>query len=208
MEQNSGNAPEQTASGGSRGGEVARQAKEQGRYVTQQAREWTGELANRGGEQVKSQLANQKHEAAQRLMPVQTALRETAQQLRKQDQRSMGQYADKAADGVDRVSNYLRDTDVDEMTEEVRYFARRSPAVFLSGAAALGFLATRFLKSSSQGRTGSGGAASYRDGAPTTPAHTDAERDVAVGRTATMERTPLAGQSPDEGGRSGVPGNL
>lgn len=208
MEQNSGNAPEQTASGGSRGGEVARQAKEQGRYVTQQARERTGELANRGGEQVKSQLANQKHEAAQRLMPVQTALRETAQQLRKQDQRSMGQYADKAADGVDRVSNYLRDTDVDEMTEEVRYFARRSPAIFLGGAAALGFLVTRFLKSSSQGTTGSetaNNAASYGASVP----HADAGRDVAVGRTATIERTPLAGQSPDaEGGRSGVPGNL
>lgn len=155
MEQNFGSASGQTGSSG-RGGEVTEQAKQQGQQLTRRAREQAGELVNRGGEQVKSQLANQKHEASQRMMPVQAALRETAQQLRKQGQESMGQYADKAADGADRVSDYLRETDVDEMTDEVRSFTRRSPALFLGGGAALGFLATRFLKSSSQERAYAG----------------------------------------------------
>ena len=188
MEQNLGSAPGQTVSSGSRSGEVAQQAKQQGRQLTRQAREQAGELANRGGEQVKSQLANQKHEAAQRLMPVQTALRETAQQLRKQGQDSMGQYADKAADGVERVSGYLRETDVDEMTEEVRGFARSRPAIFLGGAATLGFLATRFLKSSSQG------AASGGNGEPIAALPPGPTEGVpsAVGSTPTVRRTPLA----------------
>ena len=134
----------------SRRGEVAGQAKQQGQQVAQQARQQAGQLANRGTEQVKSQLANQKHEASQRMVPVQSALRETGQQLRKQGQGSVAGYADKAADQVERFSGYLRETDVDEIVDEVRGFARRSPAVFLGGAVALGFLATRFLKSSSE----------------------------------------------------------
>lgn len=129
---------------------TTQQAKQQGQQLGRQAREQAGELATRGGEQVKTQLSNQKHEAAQRLTPIQTALRETAQQLRKQGQGPVAGYADKASDGVERVSGYLRETDVDEMVNEVRTFGRGRPALFLGGALALGFLGARFLKSSSQ----------------------------------------------------------
>ncbi|QIN83944.1 hypothetical protein GBA63_15790 [Rubrobacter tropicus] len=130
--------------------ETAQKAKQQGQQLTRQARQQAGELATRGGEQVKSQLASQKHEASQRLTPIQVALRETAQQLRKQGQAPVAQYADKASDQVERVSGYLRETEVDEMVDEARGFARSRPALFLGGALALGFLGARFLKSSSQ----------------------------------------------------------
>lgn len=137
------------------------QTKQQTQQVAQQARQKAGELANQGGAQVKSQLANQKHQAAQRMVPFQTALRETAQQLRKQNQDSVGQYADQAANQVERFSGYLRETDVDQMLSEARSFARRKPALFLGGATVLGFLGARFLKSSSQdgGSAGNGSTA-------------------------------------------------
>ena len=138
-------------------GDVAGQTRQQGQQLAQQARQQAGELANRGSEQVKSQLANQKHEASQRMTPIQTALRETAQQLRKQGQGSVGQYADQTADQVERFSGYLRETDVDEIMDEVRGFARRRPGLFLGSAVALGFLGTRFLKSSSQEQGASAG---------------------------------------------------
>lgn len=131
-------------------GEAKEQVKHQGKQLTSQARQQASELATRGGEQVKSQLANQKHEASQRLMPILTALRETSQQLRKQGQGSTAGYTDKAADGVERVSGYLRETDVDEMVNEGRRVARSRPALFLGGALTLGFLGARFLKSSAQ----------------------------------------------------------
>ncbi len=132
-----------------RTGEATEQAKQQGQQFASQARQQANRLASQGGEQVKGQLANQKHQASQRLAPVQTALRETAHQLRKQGQNS-AQYVDRATDQVERFSDYLRETDVDEIIGEVRGIARRRPALFLGGAATLGFLATRFLKSSSQ----------------------------------------------------------
>lgn len=138
-------------------GGATEQAKQQGQQFATQARQQASKLANQGGEQVKSQLANQKHQAAQRIVPVQTALRETAHQLRNQGQGSSAQYVDRATDQVERFSGYLRETDVDEIIGEVRGLARRRPAVFLGGAAALGFLATRFLKSSSQEQGNYGG---------------------------------------------------
>ncbi len=132
------------------GGQVKEQARQQGQQLAQQARQQASDLANRGGEQVKSQLENQKHNASQRMVPIQTALRETAQQLRRQGQGPVAGYADQASDQVERFSGYLRETSVEEITDEVRGFARRRPALFVGGAVALGFLGTRFLKSSSQ----------------------------------------------------------
>ena len=146
MKSNPSGATGQTGSGQ----EVTEQAKQQGQQLAQQARQQASELATRGGEQVKSQLATQKHQAAQRMTPVQMALRETAQQLRKQGQGPIARYADQASDQVERFSGYLRETSVDEITDEVRGFARRRPGLFLGSAALLGFLGTRFLKSSSQ----------------------------------------------------------
>jgi hypothetical protein len=128
---------------------VAQEAGQQTQRLGGQARRKASELLSRGGEQVKTQLNNQKHDASEGLAPIQTALRETAQQLRKQGQSPVAQYADGAAYRVERFSSYLSETDVEEITEEVRNFARRRSALFLGSAALLGFLGTRFLKSSS-----------------------------------------------------------
>jgi len=186
---------ERNPEGSAGSGEVTQQAKQQGQQLASQARQQAGELATRGGEQVKSQLANQKHEAAQRLTPIQTALRETAQQLRKQGQGPVAGYADKTSDGVERVSSYLRETDVDEMVEEARGFARSRPAFFLGGALALGFLGARFLKSSSQE------AASGGNGQPVAALPPAEGTPTAVGSTPTAKRTPMVDQPLDETNR-------
>ena len=73
-----------TSGGGSQ--QASEQAKQQGQQLAQRARQQAGQLANRGSEQVKSQLGSQKHRASQRMVPVQSALRETAHQLRSQGQ--------------------------------------------------------------------------------------------------------------------------
>ncbi len=202
MEQNLSGTPGQTGSS-SRSGEVAGQAKQQGQQIAQQARQQASDLANRGTEQVKSQLANQKHEASQRMVPVHSALRETGQQLRKQGQGSVAEYADKAADQVERFSGYLRETEVDEIMDEARGFARRRPGVFLGGAVALGFLATRFLKSTSQeaGSAGNGAtpAATGTATSSATVTHGTGEPATAlppgsVEGSPTTRRTPMSGQ--------------
>ncbi|MDQ3363117.1 MAG: hypothetical protein M3534_15925 [Actinomycetota bacterium] len=189
-------------------GGATEQAKQQGQQFAQQARQQAGELANRGGEQVKSQLETQKHQAAQSITPVQMALRETAQQLRKQGQGPVAQYADSASEQAERFSGYLRETSVDEITDEVRGFARSRPALFLGSAVALGFLGTRFLKSSSQGGTAGGGTGTSISSA--TVSHGTREPATAlppgtVAGSPTARRTPMAGQPLSEGDRPETP---
>ena len=197
MEQNLSGTPGRTGSSG-RGGEVTEQAKQRTQQLAQQARQQAGQLAGRGSEQIKSQLNNQKHQASQRMVPVQSALRETAHQLRSQGQGPMAQYAEKASEQVERFSGYLRETDVDEIIDEVRGVARRSPALFLGAAAALGFFATRFLKSSSQ-QAGSAG-----DGAATTPTATSGAATVPYedeGPATALPPGPTEGEFPTTAGR-------
>jgi hypothetical protein len=141
------------------------------------------------------------------MVPVQSALRETAQQLRKQGQGPVAEYADGAAERVERFSGYLRETDVDDIMDEARGFARRRPALFLGSAALLGFLGTRFLKSSSQGASVGG----YPDGgygvgtSSATISHGTGEPATTlppgtVEGSPTVRRTPMA--DPPAGGGS------
>ncbi len=139
------------------------------------------------------------------------ALRETAQQLRKQGQGPVAGYADQASDQVERFSGYLRETSVDEITDEVRGFARSRPGLFLGSAALLGFLGTRFLKSSSQGASAGG----HPDGgygagiSSATVSHGTGEPATAlppgtVAGSPTATRPPMA-EPPAGGGRTEPP---
>jgi hypothetical protein len=206
-----GTSPRETG-GSTQAGQATEQAKQQGQQLAGQARQQAGELANRGTEQVKSQLANQKHDASQRLTPIQTALRETAEQLRNQGQGSVSQYADTAADQVERFSSYLRETDVDEIMDEARGFARRRPALFLGGAAALGFFGTRFLKSSSsqEQETSAGNVPSTRptaavSGATVTHGIQGEPSTALPAGTAVEGDLPTGGQPPTEPDRTEQP---
>jgi hypothetical protein len=195
--------------------QAAEQARQQGQQLTQQARQQASQLANRGSEQVKSQLANQKHDASQRLRPIQTALQETAHQLRRQSQGSVAEYADRAADQVERFSGYLRETDVDEIVDEVRGFARRRPALFLGGAAVLGFFGTRFLKSSSEEGAAAGDGSSVPPTATSSAAVSYETEEPAtvlppgsIEGSPTARRTPMAGPPPSERERIEPPRDL
>ena len=50
------------------------------------------------------------------------------------------------ADQVEVLANKLRSSDLNSVTRDVSDFARKNPALFIGGAALLGFAATRFLK--------------------------------------------------------------
>ncbi len=139
----------------------AEQVKEEARQRTGQAarqtRQKAGQLTDQGRRQVKAQLATRKDQAAEKLGPIHMALHESAHQLNNQGQDSVGQYVDKAALQVERFSEYLRESDVDQLIGEAQGFARRKPGIFLGSAIALGFFGSRFLKSSSQQEAGSAG---------------------------------------------------
>jgi hypothetical protein len=105
-------------------------------------------IAGKVKERATAQLATQKNRATDGLGTVASAVRQTSQHLREQQNETVAQYVDKAAEQLERLSNRLREKDVGELLQDAQRLARRQPALFIGGSFAVGLLAARFLKSS------------------------------------------------------------
>jgi len=133
--------------------------------VIDHAKETISSVASQAGGKVTEQLDTQRDRAASNLGSVAQALRQTSDQIRDQNESGalpVHQYVASAADQLERVSGYLRNTDVRQMVGDVERFARRQPGLFLGGAFLLGVLGARFLKSSGQDAISRGGSVSTR----------------------------------------------
>ena len=88
------------------------------------------------------------------------AVRNTAERLDDEGNPTVAENMHRAANGIQRFSNTVRDRDISWLVGEIESFARRQPVVFIGTGVAVGFLLTRFLKSSAErreaGRYGSG----------------------------------------------------
>jgi hypothetical protein len=124
-------------------------------HAVDQAKQNAGQVVDQMREQASNRLVGQIGQTSEGLHSASEALRSVGQQLRQNAQAPapIAQYADKAADQVERVSTYLRDKDLDRIVDDVERFARHNPATFIGGAFALGLLASRFLKSTPEQRT-------------------------------------------------------
>ena len=58
-----------------------------------------------------------------------------------------GDYARRAAGTIENVANSIAEKDPDELIDDTRNFVRNSPGVALAGAAVVGFVVARLLKS-------------------------------------------------------------
>lgn len=94
-------------------------------------------------------LDEQRQEAAAGVGEIAGALHKAAEDLGGKNRKGVADLAERTAEGLERLSSTLRTKDLDVMVRDVESFARRQPALFLGAAVAAGFLAGRFLKSSS-----------------------------------------------------------
>ena len=120
--------------------------------LIQHAKQTTSEVVDQVQQQAGSRLDRGKDEAASELEKVAGAVRQMGEGLGGQDQGPIAHYAAeygrKAADGLERLTNYLRENDTRALVNEIESFARRRPAILLGGAFLLGLAGARFLKSS------------------------------------------------------------
>jgi hypothetical protein len=116
--------------------------------MADEAKREASSIADQAKQQATSKLGGQKTQAVDSLHGVAQALRQSGRSLRDQDQSTIAEFTEGAAEQVERFSGYLRDRDVNELFREAERFARREPAIFLGAAFALGFLGARFLSSS------------------------------------------------------------
>lgn len=103
-------------------------------------------------EQAEAHIASQKDRAAGSLEGVADALKKTGKNLREQDQEAIPEAVEAAAEQVEEISDYIRNTDARELVTQVERFGRTQPLIFLGASFVAGIFLARFLKSSGRGR--------------------------------------------------------
>jgi hypothetical protein len=163
--------PNPTNLGDTNPGGTAQHLKDQAKDLASQAKEETTKVAGQAKDQVQGMVTQQKEKIVGQLGSLAGALREAGGKLDEKDG-GMGRYAGRAAEQVDRVSNYLRDREIGDVIRDAETFARRRPDVFLGGTFLAGLLLARFFKASGNEQnpwstggmnaTGPTGATAYR----------------------------------------------
>jgi len=183
--------------------DVADQAKETAGQVADQTKQAARQVIDQARDQATSKLGSQKDNAAAGLNSVAQALRQTGEHLREQDQTGVTSYIDGAADQVEQLSTYLQNHDIGQLVDDVEYFARRRPALFVGGAFVLGILGARFLKSTRQQAAGSSNYPMVRRGVydqPTSYTSYPRESPYTQGYTRGYQQSPRPAATPYNGG--------
>jgi hypothetical protein len=126
----------------------------QGTEIIGQAQDQAMKFVDTARQQATSQISTQQQRLAGTLNTVATALHDASREMRDQDEAPIAEYVDTAAHQVEQFATMLREQDLEQLMNTTAQFARRQPALFLGAAFALGFAATRFLKSSAPSSRG------------------------------------------------------
>jgi hypothetical protein len=140
-----GNGP--TATGG-----TTDQAKEKAQQAAGAAKEQAQQAAGQAKGALRTQVDQRSTDAGQKVGGFASDVRSVGDQLREQGKDQPAKLADQAADRAERLGNYLRDSDADRILGDIEDFGRRQPWAVIAGGAALGLVASRFLKASSSRR--------------------------------------------------------
>ena len=102
---------------------------------------------------VTRQLQSQTSQWGEQIGSVASDLRTVSDQLRSNPTGSIAAtYVDQGADAIENLGRYVSDADLDRLLADAETFARRQPLVMAAGLFAVGFAASRFIKTSSARR--------------------------------------------------------
>lgn len=146
MAETSMNVPGTTA-----GSSVAAEAKESVRSAVDKLRSGREQAFEEAKSKVREAAEAQRQRAAEAVGGMAGALHRAADDLKSENE-SMGRYTNMAAERLDEVASYLRDTDWNSVIDGAEDFARRQPYWFIGGAMAAGFLVARTIKNAGETR--------------------------------------------------------
>ena len=104
-------------------------------------------LANQAGEKARGLVSQGLERAAETLANVSKMVGDTAGGIDERLGEEYGEYARKAAGAIESAAVSLGNKDPDELIDDTREFVRRSPGIALAGAAVVGFVLARLVKS-------------------------------------------------------------
>ena len=105
------------------------------------------QLSSQAGEKARGFVTQGLERTAEALANVSKMVGDTADGIEERLGPEYGDYARKAAGAIENAANTIADKDPDELIEDTRNFVRNSPGIALAGAAVVGFVVARLLKS-------------------------------------------------------------
>lgn len=105
------------------------------------------QLASQAGDKARGLVSQGLERASEALANVAKMVGDTAPGIDERLGEEYGEYARRAAGTIENVANTIADKDPDELIEDTRNFVRNSPGIALAGAAVVGFVVARLVKS-------------------------------------------------------------
>ena len=104
------------------------------------------QLSSQAGEKARGLVTQGLERTSEALANVSKMIGDTADGIDERLGREYGDYARRAAGALEDTANSIAGKDPDELIEDTRNFVRNSPGIALAGAAVVGFVVARLLK--------------------------------------------------------------
>lgn len=117
------------------------------RGLADRFREGREQLSSQAGEKARGLVSQGLERTAEALGNVSKMVGDTAPGIEERLGPEYGDYARRAAGAIENAANTIASKDPDELIEDTRNFVRNSPGIALAGAAVVGFVVARLLKS-------------------------------------------------------------
>ncbi len=118
-----------------------------GNAIAGRIRDGRDKLANQAGDKARGLVTQGLERTSEALANVAKMVGDTASGIDERLGEDYGNYARRAATKIESVANAIADKDPDELIEDTRSFVRDSPGIALAGAAVVGFVVARLVKS-------------------------------------------------------------
>jgi len=104
-------------------------------------------LSSQAGDKARGLVSQGLERTSEALANVAKMVGDTASGIDERLGSDYGDYARRAAGSIENVANAIAEKDPDELIDDTRNFVRNSPGIALAGAAVVGFVMARLLKS-------------------------------------------------------------
>ena len=105
------------------------------------------QLSGQAGERARGLVTQGLERTSEALANVSKMVGDTADGIEERLGAEYGDYARRAAGAIENVANTIAEKDPDELIDDTRNFIRNSPGIALAGAAVVGFVVARLVKS-------------------------------------------------------------
>ncbi|MES2137155.1 MAG: hypothetical protein V4502_08875 [Pseudomonadota bacterium] len=117
-----------------------------GSTIADRIRTGREQIAGQAGDKARGLVTQGLERTSEALANVSKMIGDTADGIDERLGAEYGDYARRAAGAIENVANTIAEKDPDELIDDTRNFVRNSPGIALAGAAVVGFVVARLLK--------------------------------------------------------------